>query len=220
MLILQNWIIAFPWHICHVFYLIHLLWLLRFGIGRFTTEEEIDYTAEKCISHVTRLREMRWIIQCLSSCEEWLNIRYGFFLAVRCGRWSRKALIWRTSNGPSTERENQVEEENSLFTCINIYPCISVLPCSVYTIPQMPVGQAATYVWLCECSASEWMLPCFKIHVIHGLNFSQVLFVGSSSSWSIMEILPPMSCLSFSSYTPHPCLCVVSGLTDGYILRC
>lgn len=31
---------------------------IRFGIGRFTTIEEIDYTVEKCIKHVTRLREM------------------------------------------------------------------------------------------------------------------------------------------------------------------
>lgn len=31
----------------------------RFGIGRFTTEEEVDYTAEKCIEQVHRLREMR-----------------------------------------------------------------------------------------------------------------------------------------------------------------
>jgi len=31
---------------------------IRFGIGRFTTEEEIDYTAEKCIKEVQRLREM------------------------------------------------------------------------------------------------------------------------------------------------------------------
>ncbi|XP_048464551.1 cysteine desulfurase, mitochondrial [Rhincodon typus] len=31
---------------------------IRFGIGRFTTEEEVDYTAEKCIQHVQRLREM------------------------------------------------------------------------------------------------------------------------------------------------------------------
>ncbi|XP_060076404.1 cysteine desulfurase-like [Ylistrum balloti] len=31
---------------------------IRFGIGRFTTEEELDYTADKCIDHVTRLREM------------------------------------------------------------------------------------------------------------------------------------------------------------------
>lgn len=31
---------------------------IRFGIGRFTTIDEIDYTAQKCIQHVTRLREM------------------------------------------------------------------------------------------------------------------------------------------------------------------
>lgn len=31
---------------------------IRFGIGRFTTEDEVDYTAEKCIQQVTRLREM------------------------------------------------------------------------------------------------------------------------------------------------------------------
>ncbi|XP_059179585.1 cysteine desulfurase-like [Physella acuta] len=31
---------------------------IRFGIGRFTTEEEIDFTVDRCISHVKRLREM------------------------------------------------------------------------------------------------------------------------------------------------------------------
>ncbi|XP_077982257.1 cysteine desulfurase-like [Glandiceps talaboti] len=31
---------------------------IRFGIGRFTTEEEVDYTADKCIKHVKLLREM------------------------------------------------------------------------------------------------------------------------------------------------------------------
>lgn len=31
---------------------------IRFGIGRFTTEEEVKYTADKCVEHVTRLREM------------------------------------------------------------------------------------------------------------------------------------------------------------------
>lgn len=30
----------------------------RFGIGRFTTKEEVEYTADKCIRHVQRLREM------------------------------------------------------------------------------------------------------------------------------------------------------------------
>jgi cysteine desulfurase len=31
---------------------------LRFGIGRFTTEAEIDYVTELCVKHVKRLREM------------------------------------------------------------------------------------------------------------------------------------------------------------------
>lgn len=31
---------------------------IRFGIGRFTTEEEVDYTIKKCAFHVQRLREM------------------------------------------------------------------------------------------------------------------------------------------------------------------
>lgn len=31
---------------------------IRFGLGRFTTLAEVDYTADKCIKHVQRLREM------------------------------------------------------------------------------------------------------------------------------------------------------------------
>lgn len=31
---------------------------IRFGMGRFTTIEEIDYTVNKCVKHVQRLREM------------------------------------------------------------------------------------------------------------------------------------------------------------------
>ncbi|XP_039280791.1 cysteine desulfurase, mitochondrial isoform X2 [Nilaparvata lugens] len=31
---------------------------IRFGFGRFTTVEEVDYTVEKCIKHVKQLREM------------------------------------------------------------------------------------------------------------------------------------------------------------------
>ncbi|KAG6975417.1 hypothetical protein JG688_00002418 [Phytophthora aleatoria] len=31
---------------------------IRFGIGRFTTEKEIDYAVDLCVKHVTRLREM------------------------------------------------------------------------------------------------------------------------------------------------------------------
>ncbi len=31
---------------------------IRFGIGRFTTEEEVDYAVEMCVKHVERLRQM------------------------------------------------------------------------------------------------------------------------------------------------------------------
>lgn len=46
---------------------------IRFGLGRFTTVEEVDYTAEKCIKHVQRLREMRFV--CLQR-----GRRYFFYL--------------------------------------------------------------------------------------------------------------------------------------------
>lgn len=31
---------------------------IRFGLGRFTTEAEVDYAIEQCVKHVNRLREM------------------------------------------------------------------------------------------------------------------------------------------------------------------
>jgi len=31
---------------------------LRFGLGRFTTEEEVDYTVEKVVHHTEKLRDM------------------------------------------------------------------------------------------------------------------------------------------------------------------
>lgn len=40
---------------------------IRFGIGRFTTEEEIDLAVELLIKHVNRLREMSplWEMVCI-----------------------------------------------------------------------------------------------------------------------------------------------------------
>jgi cysteine desulfurase len=35
---------------------------LRFGIGRFTTEAEVDFVVEKIIGTVNKLREMRYFI--------------------------------------------------------------------------------------------------------------------------------------------------------------
>ena len=33
---------------------------LRFGMGRFTTEAEVDYVVNKIVAVVQRLRDMRW----------------------------------------------------------------------------------------------------------------------------------------------------------------
>jgi cysteine sulfinate desulfinase/cysteine desulfurase-like protein len=43
------------------FYILLFLVLQRFGIGRFTTEAEVDYTIAKTVEHVKRLREMRLV---------------------------------------------------------------------------------------------------------------------------------------------------------------
>ncbi|RUO96109.1 hypothetical protein BC936DRAFT_142617, partial [Jimgerdemannia flammicorona] len=44
---------------------------IRFGIGRFTTEEEVDFVVDRVVSHVDKLREMSplWemdILECLN----------------------------------------------------------------------------------------------------------------------------------------------------------
>ena len=49
---------------------------LRFGIGRFTTEAEVDYVVEKIVSVVQRFRDMRLVIK--------LIIDYG---------WLSKAFV-------------------------------------------------------------------------------------------------------------------------------
>ncbi|XP_067635586.1 uncharacterized protein [Eurosta solidaginis] len=45
---------------------------IRFGIGRFTTNEVVDYIADKCIKHVERLREMSpfWEMSLLAELSE------------------------------------------------------------------------------------------------------------------------------------------------------
>lgn len=75
----------------------------RFGIGRFTTEEEVDYTAEKCIFHVSRLREMRSVQSHFYICpNRTVQFLICLFPSVLCGRWFKKASISRTSSGHST----------------------------------------------------------------------------------------------------------------------
>lgn len=56
---------------------------IRFGIGRFTTEEEVDYTVNKCVSSVTQLREMRSVnvLHVVS------HLPHCTLYTVHCMRW-------------------------------------------------------------------------------------------------------------------------------------
>lgn len=60
---------------------------LRFGIGRFTTEAEIDYVADKIVAVVQRLRDMR-LASCVSSVHV---LDTDNVLLAPFGRWSRRA---------------------------------------------------------------------------------------------------------------------------------
>lgn len=61
---------------------------LRFGIGRFTTEAEVDFVVSHIVRTVQRLRDMRWVgITCLSL----FVLKLGFL--VLFGRWFRRASI-------------------------------------------------------------------------------------------------------------------------------
>ena len=67
---------------------------LRFGIGRFTTEAEIDFVVDKIVAVVQRLRDMRYEIS---------FILINFIddgVAAPFGRWFRKA----STSIPSTGR--------------------------------------------------------------------------------------------------------------------
>lgn len=48
----------------------------RFGMGRFTTVEEVDYTADRIIYNVKRLRDMRYQSDILPSL--YVNIEFIF----------------------------------------------------------------------------------------------------------------------------------------------
>ena len=69
---------------------------IRFGIGRFSTEEEVDYVVRETVKTVNRLRELRYVF-----------VRHQvsllMFTIVRCGRWSRRASTLALSTGRSTK---------------------------------------------------------------------------------------------------------------------
>ncbi|KAF5397008.1 Mitochondrial cysteine desulfurase [Paragonimus heterotremus] len=50
---------------------------IRFGIGRFTTEEEVDFTIKQVVTHVKRLREMSPLWEMVSEGIDLKNIKWS-----------------------------------------------------------------------------------------------------------------------------------------------
>ena len=77
---------------------------LRFGMGRFTTEAEVDFVVEKIVAVVQRLRDMRYAIYPpFPSHHHLSSLTRVSFRTVHCGRWSRKESISIPLTGRSTE---------------------------------------------------------------------------------------------------------------------
>ena len=51
--------------------------IFRFGIGRFTSEEEIDYTADELIKNVNRLRDLSPLWDMLQEGIDLKSIQWG-----------------------------------------------------------------------------------------------------------------------------------------------
>jgi cysteine desulfurase len=50
---------------------------LRFGIGRFTTEAEIDFVVQHIVNTVNRLRDMRYV-SCINYCRVGALLNFSF----------------------------------------------------------------------------------------------------------------------------------------------
>jgi cysteine desulfurase len=48
---------------------------IRFGLGRFNTEDEVDYVVTEVVRSVTRLREMSPLCEMDQDCRNWLGGR-------------------------------------------------------------------------------------------------------------------------------------------------
>ncbi|KAI9317954.1 cysteine desulfurase [Dichotomocladium elegans] len=102
---------------------------IRFGIGRFTTEEEIDFVISKVRHHVQRLRDMSPLWEMVSQQQKERNVRFPLTMQHR----SKKALISSPFSGPSIKKPTFCID-NKIINC-NI--CISrkeQLVVNIYTI--------------------------------------------------------------------------------------
>lgn len=86
---------------------------LRFGIGRFTTEAEIDFVVSHIVRTVHRLREMRYAALLLPA----IAVSDFALETARYGKWSKRVLISILSTGRN----------------INSYFLIIIMPSHVFS---------------------------------------------------------------------------------------
>lgn len=71
---------------------------IRFGIGRFTTEEDVDFAIDRVVKHVTKLREMSPLWEMVSDYD-----LQGHQFYLYLNRF-RMELISRPFNGHNTKK--------------------------------------------------------------------------------------------------------------------
>jgi hypothetical protein len=85
---------------------------LRFGIGRFTTEAEIDFVVDHIVGTVKKLRDMRFVVETAP----WFCDLCTHILSVaHCGRWSKRVLISTRSTGRSLNTSTMSEIANAMY---------------------------------------------------------------------------------------------------------
>lgn len=90
---------------------------LRFGIGRFTTEAEIDFVVNRIVRVVNRLRDMR---SAILVCLPWLLLTC---ILVRCGKWCKRELI----STPSTGHSIDIIEDDILVWLLRLLRVLVIL---------------------------------------------------------------------------------------------
>ena len=189
---------------------------LRFGIGRFTTEAEIDYVVEKIIATVQKLRDMRYVILHLHHTQARIFFEYPLtpYLAVLYGKWSKRVSTSTQLTGLNTRLDSTflfyvttpflASTSDTISTSYvshiitprhftpYFYPLIySILPCpqtSTWTCSPPPVILVSVLVG----SSSSSLFLKTSITIIHpGFLFSSKPHpTRSSSSPSAQSTLP------------------------------
>ena len=107
---------------------------LRFGLGRFTTEAEVDFVVEKLVATVQKLRDMRYVFALIL--HRWPTDR---FLPVPSGRWYKRVLTSTPSTGPNTKVLNNLFSITDTLM-LSTYHITSSYKCSKPLILIYPVG--------------------------------------------------------------------------------